>query len=78
MRIISLIFIAIITFVIVLAAKRPEFLKDLWLWLIGLSGLILRGLQIIWGYTKDLFSKAFESTIKNKKEDTAQVQSKKG
>lgn len=75
MRIVSLILIAIITFVIVLVVKRPELLKDFWLWLVGLSGLVLRGLQIIWDHMKEIFSKAFES--EKKKKDTAQIQSKK-
>ncbi len=64
MRIVSLIFIAIITFVIVLMVKRPELLKDFWLWLIGLSGLVLHALQTIWNYAKELFSKASEVAIK--------------
>lgn len=75
MRIISLILIGIITFVIILVVKRPELLKDFWLWLIGLSGLILRGLQIIWDHMKEIFSKAFES--EKKKEAATEIQSKK-
>lgn len=78
MRIMSLIFIAIITFLIVLAVKRPELLKDFWLWLVGLSGLILHAFQIIWNDVKELFSKAFESVTKKKREVTPQTQNKKG
>ena len=74
----SLIFIAIITFLIMLAVKRPELLKDFWLWLVGLSGLILHAFQVIWNDAKALFSKAFESTIKKKNEATPQTQNKKG
>jgi hypothetical protein len=77
MRIVSLIFIAIITFVIVLVVKRPELFKNFWLWLIGLSGLVLHVLQVIWNYVKEVFSKAFESEIKKKKEVTVKMQTKK-
>ncbi len=77
MRIVSLIFIAIITFVIVLLVKRPELLKDFWLWLIGLSGLVLHALQVIWSYVKKLFLKAFEPEIKKEKEVTLKMQGKK-
>jgi hypothetical protein len=77
MRIVSLIFIAIITFVIVLIVKRPELFKDFWLWLIGLSGLVLHALQTIWNDAKGLFSKASELAIKKEKEIIAKIQSNK-
>ena len=57
--------------------KRPELLKDFWLWLIGLSGLVLHALQVIWNHVKEVFSKAFESEIEKKKEVTVKMQSKK-
>jgi hypothetical protein len=78
MRIMSLIFIAIITFLIVLMVKRPELLKDFWLWLVGLSGLVLHAFQVIWKDAKELFSKAFETTTKKENKVTPQTQNKKG
>ena len=40
-RIATLIFIAILTFVIVLFIQRPELLEEIWIWIIGLIGTIL-------------------------------------
>ena len=36
-----LVFIGLITFFVVFWIKRPEVISDIWLWLVGLSGLII-------------------------------------
>ncbi|MBC7450298.1 MAG: hypothetical protein H7259_02290 [Cytophagales bacterium] len=41
-RILLLILIGALTFVMVLYTKRPELMQDVWLWIIGLSGVIVR------------------------------------
>jgi hypothetical protein len=77
MRLISLVFIAVLTFVIVLMVKRPELLKDFWLWLIGFSGLILHGLQSVGNYFKGLYNKTSASLQEKEKEIASKIKAKK-
>ncbi|HBL75809.1 MAG: hypothetical protein A2W90_04725 [Bacteroidetes bacterium GWF2_42_66] len=57
-RILLLVIIAGITFLVILFARKPELISDIWIWLIGLSGLIVKGFQYIIEYFKDLFNPA--------------------
>jgi hypothetical protein len=68
MRIVALIFIAIITLGIVFFVKRPEVLKDIWLWLVGFMGPILYLFKTIANYFKELYSKSSQSLIEKKKD----------
>ena len=70
MRIISLVLIGIITFVIVLMIKRPELLKDFWLWVIGFAGVIVQGLKVLWAHLTDLFSQTKHSLLEKTKTTT--------
>ena len=55
-RMFLLLIIAGITFLVILFASKPELINDIWIWLIGLSGLIVKGFQLILDYFKDLFN----------------------
>jgi len=77
MRIISLLFIGVVTFVIVLVVKRPDLVKDFWLWLIGFSGLIMHGVQILLKYLKEFYAKASDSILEKKNEITSKIETKK-
>ncbi len=56
-RVFLLLFIAIITFLIVVLFNNPGLLDDIWLWLIGLAGLIIKGGKGIINYFSSLFDK---------------------
>lgn len=40
-RISFLIFLAIVTFVVILLVKRPDIIGNFWLWLVGLAGPVI-------------------------------------
>ncbi|MCK5705854.1 MAG: hypothetical protein KAI29_32110 [Cyclobacteriaceae bacterium] len=56
-RFILLILIAIATFLLFAFFKKPELLNDIWLWLIGLAGLIIKTGKGIIDYIKSIFEK---------------------
>lgn len=56
-RVFLLLFVAIITFLIVVFFKNPGFLDDIWMWLVGLAGLIIKGGKSIINYFSSLFDK---------------------
>jgi hypothetical protein len=56
-RFLLLIFIAIATFLLFAFFKNPELLNDIWLWLIGLAGLIIKTGKGMVDYFKSLFEK---------------------
>ena len=56
-RFILLILIAIATFLLFAFFKNPELLNDIWLWLIGLAGLIIKTGKGIIDYIKSIFEK---------------------
>ena len=68
MRWFALLLIAVITFAIVLLVKKPELVKDFWLWLIGFAGLILHVLKIV----KDFLVKSFSKIAEGVKGKSAQ------
>ncbi len=55
-RILLLILIAGLTFLVVLFALRPDLLDTVWLWLVGLSGAIVKGFHLLIEFFKDKFS----------------------
>ena len=57
MRWIGLLFVAIITFVIILLVKNPDVVKKFWLWAIGLAGFIIHIAQLIWNFLKQFVTK---------------------
>jgi len=46
-RITVLVFIALVTFVVILLVKRPDIIGTWWLWLVGLAGPIIGFFQRI-------------------------------
>ena len=55
-RILLLILIAGLTFLVVLFTLRPDLLDTVWLWLVGLSGAIIKGFHLIIEFFKEKFS----------------------
>jgi len=66
-RILLLILIAIITFVIVALFHNIDLLKDIWLWLIGLAGVIIRAGKGILDYFKSFLDKPDSNVVEPKK-----------
>ena len=64
-RVFLLLFIALITFLLIALYKNPELLNDIWLWLSGLVGLIIKGGQRILNYFAGLFSSEDKKTGSN-------------
>ena len=64
-RVLLLILVAGATFLIILFALKPELIGDIWLWLVGLSGVIIKAFQSLIGYIKKMFSGNSEQTDKN-------------
>jgi len=55
-RILLLILVAGATFLIVLFAVKPELIGNIWLWFIGLSGVLVKAFQSLFDYFKNLLS----------------------
>lgn len=47
--------ILLVVFGIVLFAMRPELLEDVWLWIVGLIGLIVKLFQRVWDFIEEKF-----------------------
>lgn len=71
-RILLLAAIAGLTFAVIFFSARPDLLSDFWMWAIGLAGLIVKTLQIVFTRLKDLFSK--RPVARTKKEATYYAQ----
>ncbi len=67
-RILLLILIAIITFLLVALFQNIDLLKNIWLWLIGLAGVIIRAGKGIFEYVKSLFDKPESAEFESKKD----------
>ena len=70
-RILLLILIAGAVFLLILFAVKPELIGNIWLWLIGLSGVIVKSLQSLFSYFQkwlggDKEQKEMKSTPSNK------------
>lgn len=51
-RLITLIFIAVIAFAVILFIQRPEMLEDVWLWLLGFAGPIVKVFRDFLGFVQ--------------------------
>ncbi|MFT6998620.1 MAG: hypothetical protein ACJAQ4_002382 [Cryomorphaceae bacterium] len=47
--------ILLLVFGVVLFAKRPDLLQDVWLWIIGLIGLIVKLFERVWDFIEEKF-----------------------
>ncbi|MEP5234766.1 MAG: DUF5675 family protein [Cyclobacteriaceae bacterium] len=63
-RILLLLAVAIGTFLIILFFKNPDMLEGIWLWALGLIGLIIKGGRIAWEKTIKLFDSLLPETQK--------------
>lgn len=52
-RISTLIVIAVVVFAVIFFVQRPDVLNEVWLWLIGLSGIIIQLFKRLLGFLKD-------------------------
>ncbi len=68
-RVLLLILIAGLTFLVVLFAMRPDLLDSVWLWLVGLSGAIIKGFHLIIDFFKDKFSSDKEGEKSSEQND---------
>lgn len=70
-RAILLIAIAMLTFLLYALYKNPGVLENIWLWLIGLGGLIIQSARNLLNYIKDLIGRGDKSddSDKSKKEE---------
>lgn len=66
MRLLALLLIALIAFAIVMVVKRPELVKEFWLWIIGLAGIIIQVIKMIKDFLVKAFSK-ISADVKEKK-----------
>lgn len=64
-RVFLLLFIALLTFLLIALYKNPALLNDIWRWLIGLLGLIIKGGQRILNCFAGLFSREDGKTDSN-------------
>jgi CBS domain containing-hemolysin-like protein len=65
-RLLLLILIAGLTFLIVLFASKPELIEQIWLWVIGLAGPIIKVIQEIVNFFKRMFGGEKDSPDNNK------------
>ena len=67
-RVLFLILVALVTLGVVFWVKKPEVIENIYLWLIGFAGVIIRGLQEVADKITDLISKDKESKKATKNE----------
>jgi len=58
--------IGLVTFSIILFVKRPELIQKFWLWVVGLSGFIIKILQVIYEAFQRWFATGEELIEKEK------------
>lgn len=63
--------IGLATFCIVLFVKRPELVQKFWLWVVGLSGFVIKIIQMIYGVFQRWFD-AGQARIEKEKEKLEQ------
>lgn len=70
-RFLLLVLIAGATFLIILFAIKPELIDNIWLWLVGLSGVIVKAFQMLIDFFKEKFSddKEVEESIPENNEE---------
>ncbi len=72
-RFLLLVLIAGATFLIILFAVKPELIGNIWLWLIGLAGVIVKAFQMLIDFFKEKFSGDKETTDKKEPEVSEQA-----
>lgn len=61
-RFLLLVLVAAVTFLLILFAVKPELIDNIWLWLVGLSGFIVKAFQSLVDFFKEKFSGDKEKT----------------
>ena len=61
------------TFLIILFAVKPELIGNIWLWIIGLAGAIVKAFQMLIDFFKEKFSGDKETTEKKEPEVSEQA-----
>lgn len=56
-RLLLLLLVAVITMGVVFFIKKPEVINDIWLWLLGFAGPLIRVFQELWDRVKKAFAK---------------------
>jgi hypothetical protein len=69
-RILLLILIAGITFLIVLLISRIDLMKDIWLWLVGLAGPIVKIVDAVFTKVKSFFVNEYKELTPKKSSDS--------
>lgn len=72
-RIFLLILIAGITFLVVLLVSRADLVKDIWLWLVGLAGPIVKLADAIFTRIKTFFIDEFNQLTSKKTNNTTET-----
>ncbi|WP_372774599.1 DUF5675 family protein [Mangrovibacterium sp.] len=70
-RFLLLIIVAGLCFLVILFVSKPEMLTDVWIWLVGLSGLIVKGSQTLVAYLKDQLY--YDERQENKQSETPAI-----
>jgi hypothetical protein len=69
-RILLLILIAGITFLVILSISRADMLKDIWLWLVGLAGPIVKIVDAVFTKVKSFFVNEYKELTPKKTSDS--------
>ena len=69
-RILLLILIAGITFLVILSISRADMLKDIWLWLVGLAGPIVKIVDAVFTKAKSFFVNEYKELTPKKTSDS--------
>jgi len=77
-RFLLLVLIAGATFLIILFAIKPELIENIWLWLIGLSGVIVKAFHMLIDFFKEKFSSDKETEEKTDTNNTKETISTSG
>ncbi|MEA3443347.1 MAG: DUF5675 family protein [Bacteroidota bacterium] len=76
-RFLLLVLIAGATFLIVLFAVKPELIENIWMWIIGLAGAIVRAFQMLIDYFKKKFSDSSEDDEKDETSESSMSEKSK-
>ena len=74
-RFLLLVLVAGATFLIVLFAVKPELIENIWLWLVGLAGVIVKAFQVLVDFFKEKFS---DDKDKDKEKETTEPEPSTG
>jgi hypothetical protein len=76
-RFLLLLLIAGLAFLVILFAQKPEIIENIWLWIIGLIGAIVKAFQLLAQYFKKLITRNADETKEAKEEEVAETASDK-